>query len=122
MQTHRSKLFVRGQASSPHFFLQLTTIIPEHSLCGTFYPHHHPTVVVLPAAGSGKTYTMMGEIEDEQAKGVVPRLVTEFFHRLDVVKAHTGRFEAFFGLVNWPTSVIRFFPLSVPALRPRLFA
>jgi len=37
--------------------------------------------------GSGKTYTMMGEIEDEQAKGVVPRLVTEFFHRLDVVKA-----------------------------------
>ena len=34
--------------------------------------------------GSGKSYTMMGSLDDEQMKGIIPRLCDTLFERIKV--------------------------------------
>eukprot|EP00667_Euglena_gracilis_P001141 EG_transcript_1141 len=48
--------------------------------------------------GSGKTHTMMGDIDDELCKGIIPRMVTDYFDRVETMKseksARTFKLEA----------------------------
>uniref|UniRef100_A0A7S4G806 Kinesin motor domain-containing protein n=1 Tax=Eutreptiella gymnastica TaxID=73025 RepID=A0A7S4G806_9EUGL len=40
--------------------------------------------------GSGKTHTMLGNIDDPEARGVIPRLMDELFERIEAKKQEAG--------------------------------
>lgn len=47
-------------------------------------------IVVLCCVGSGKSYTMMGSLSDDDTKGIIPRLCDNLFERIaEVSCTHT---------------------------------
>jgi hypothetical protein len=57
------------------------------------------TVFAYGQTGTGKTYTMEGDIQSEEHKGVIPRAVETIFHKLENKKCVADpELEAFFGV------------------------
>ena len=80
---------------APAFTCSLDRVFPENTcqevvyevigepLIGAVFEGFNGTILTYGQTGSGKTYTMTGTLDDSSLKGVIPRMVSSVFDRIE---------------------------------------